>query len=53
MTGFRFVFPDDEDEGFESLEKDEASADDEDDDGEEEPTQINNEDEVIWETEED
>jgi hypothetical protein len=54
MTAFRFIFPDDDDEGFELLEEDEAiSADDDDDDGEEGPTQINNEDEVIWETEED
>jgi hypothetical protein len=52
MTGFRFIFPDD-DEGFELLEENEAiSADDEDDD-QEEPTQINNENDVIWETEED
>jgi hypothetical protein len=52
MTAFRFIFPDDNEEGFEVLEENEASADDE-EDGEEEPTQINNEDDVIWETEED
>jgi hypothetical protein len=51
VTGFRFIFPDDDEEGFEVLEENEASADD-DEDGEEEPTQISNEDDVIWETEE-
>jgi hypothetical protein len=52
MTAFRFIFPDDDDEGFEVLEENEASAGDEDSD-QEEPAQINNEDDVIWETEED
>jgi hypothetical protein len=52
MTAFRFIFPDDDEEGFEVLEENETSADDEDDD-QEEPTQINNEEDVIWETEED
>ncbi len=51
MTAFKFIFPDDDDEGFEVLEENEASADDEDDG--EQPTQINNEDDLIWETEED
>ncbi len=70
MTAFRFIFPDDEEEGFEVLEENEASADDDeegfevlevnkaisaddDEDDQEEPTQINNEDDLIWETEED
>lgn len=52
MTAFRFIFPDDDEEGFEVLEEKEVSTDDEDDD-QEEPIQINNKDDVIWETEED
>jgi hypothetical protein len=52
MTGFRFVFDDDDDEGFEPVEENVTTVDLVEDE-EEELTQINNEDEVIWETEED
>lgn len=51
MTSFRFIFPDD-DEGFEVLEENETISADDDNDEEEEPIQ-NNEEDVIWETEED
>jgi hypothetical protein len=51
MTAFRFIFPDD-DEGFELVEEEVKSADLVEDE-EEETTQIDNQDDVIWETEED
>jgi hypothetical protein len=52
MTAFRFIFPDDDDEGFELVEEEVKTADLVEDE-EEETTQINNQDDVIWETEED
>ncbi len=54
MTSFRFIFPDDDEEGFEVLEE-EAETTALDEDGEEKPTQAKDEeeDEVIWEETED
>jgi hypothetical protein len=51
MTAFRFIFPDD-DEGFELVEEEVKTADLVEDE-EEETTQSDNQDDVIWETEED
>jgi hypothetical protein len=51
MTGFRFVFPDDDDEGFELVEEFELVESIEDEQDSEELAQP--EDDVIWETEED
>jgi hypothetical protein len=55
MIGFRFVFSDDDDEGFELVEEAEIIPEsDNDDDDEGESTQADdNEDEVIWEETED
>jgi hypothetical protein len=55
MTRFKFIFDDDDDEGFELVEEAGITPEsDNDDDEGREPTQANdNEDEVIWETEED
>jgi hypothetical protein len=50
MTAFRFIFPDDDDEGFEVLEE----ATPETAENEEEDEELaESEDDVIWETEED
>jgi hypothetical protein len=52
MTAFRFIFPDDDDEGFELVHEEKAETTPAlDDDGEEEATQVkeDDEDEVIWE----
>ena len=51
MTGFRFIF-DDDDEGFELVEE-EAETPTNLEDGEEEKSSQITEEEVIWETEED
>jgi hypothetical protein len=52
MTAFRFIFPDDDDEGFELVEEGEEVSPNEDDC--EEITQIDSDDDdIIWETEED
>ena len=50
MTGFRFIFPDN-DEGFEVVEETTQSPNKLDDEDKE--TASNDDDEVIWETEED
>jgi len=53
MTAFRFILSDD-DEGFELVEEEVKTADlVEDEEEEEETTQSDNQDDVIWETEED
>jgi hypothetical protein len=54
MIGFRFVFPDDDDEGFEVVEEAEIIPESDNDNDDGESTQANdNEDEVIWEETED
>jgi hypothetical protein len=52
MTGFRFIFNDDDDEGFELVEEAEVIEEELDDDQDVESTQ-GNDDEVIWEETED
>lgn len=55
MTGFRFVFDDGDDEGFEPVEEAETTPESDNDDEEEETAQAkdDDEDEVIWEETED
>jgi len=52
MRGFRFIFNDDDDEGFELIEEAEVIEEELDDDKDVEPTQ-DNDNEVIWEETED